>query len=358
MKEKIVQEDLQYIADSLGDSLPALQGRTILITGYAGFLGYYLTLFLARYAEKLNIQLLCVDNLILGKPAWQTRLEKNPHFKFFAMGAETINTETIPELPYVNYIIHMASIASPVYYRLHPLETFQANVCGLECLGNLFLDGGLPHLRRLLCLSSSEIYGNPDPDHIPTREDYAGLVSCTGPRACYDEAKRVCETLCWIYSEHYAMPVSTVRPFNVYGPGMRINDKRLPADLACSVLAGRDIVIYSDGTPTRAFCYAADAIAGMLKVLLYENNDAFNIGNGQQEMSVFQLAQAYKKVGQELLGYKGDIVYRTHADQHYLSNNPQRRCPDIAKAAELLGYRPQICLEEGIRRYLLFLKGL
>lgn len=358
MKEKMLEIDLRYIFESVEKDLYKLKDSTILITGYAGFLGYYLTLFLLKHAEILNLELLCIDNLMFGKPKWQIKLEKNPRFKTYAIGVENIDALlSIPELSNVNYIVHMASIASPVYYRLHPLETFHANVYGLECFGNMFLNGKLPNLKRMLCLSSSEIYGNPDQDHIPTREDYFGYVSCTGPRSCYDEAKRSVETLCWIYGEHYGMPVSIMRPFNVYGPGMHIDDRRLPADLAASVLNNRNIILYSDGTPTRAFCYISDAIVGMLKIMLYPNNDIFNIGNGHNEISVIKLAQIYREIGKNLFCYTGDIVFRNHVDSHYLLNNPQRRCPDTTKASILLGYEPKIEIKEGIKRYLLYLKG-
>lgn len=357
MKEKVLHSDLRYIHDALQGEPPELAGSTILITGHAGFLGYYLTMYLLEYAEELNLQIIAVDNFALRIPSWQVHLDRNPRCKVYTMRVEDINAESIPNIDDVNYIFHMASIASPVYYRRFPLETFLANVQGLERFGNMYMEGQLPNLKRMVVLSSSEIYGNPDPENIPTAEDYAGRVSCTGPRACYDEAKRVCETLCWIYANHYQMPVSTVRPFNIYGPGMSIDDKRLPADLASSVLANRDIEIYSDGAPTRTFCYIADAVVGMLKVLCYHGNEAFNIGNSTPEISVMQLAQMYRDVGSLLFGYTGEVVRKTHEDPQYLTNNPQRRCPDITKAVTLLNYQPQISLDEGIRRYLQYLKG-
>lgn len=357
MEEIIINSDLMYIHNMLKEERSKLVDSTILITGYAGFLGYYLTMYLLKYADELNLQIIAVDNYTLRVPEWQIQLDQNPRCKVFAMRVEDINNETIPNIGVVNYIFHMASIASPVYYRQHPLETFLANVQGLKRFGDLFMSSQLPDLRRMVVLSSSEIYGNPDPNNIPTSEDYAGQVFCTGPRACYDEAKRVCETLCWIYSNHYQMPVSTVRPFNIYGPGMSTDDKRLPADLAASVLDNRDIEIYSDGAPTRTFCYIADAVIGMLKVLCYDRNDAFNIGNSSPEISVMQLAKMYREIGKELFDYSGDVILKTHDDPQYLTNNPQRRCPNITKATTMLKYYPQISLDEGIKRYLRYLKG-
>lgn len=357
MKEEIIHSDLADIHENLKEELCELENSTILITGYAGFLGYYLTMFLLEYAEELNLQIIAVDNYALRVPEWQYHLDKNPRCKVYSIDVENINPKSISNIGDVNYIFHMASIASPVYYRCYPLETFHANVKGLERFGDMYIASQLPSLKRMIVLSSSEIYGNPDAENIPTTEDYVGLVSCAGPRACYDEAKRVSETLCWIYANHYHMPVSTIRPFNVYGPGMSIDDKRLPADLAASVLADREIVIYSNGEPTRTFCYISDAVIGMMKVLCYHANEAFNIGNSSPEISVMQLAQIYREVGRTLFGYSKEIVLKLHNDTDYLTNNPQRRCPDITKATTLLNYEPRISLEEGIKRYLQYLEG-
>ena len=183
MREIIVRSDLKYIHDALKEDLCKLAGSRILITGYAGFLGYYLSLFLLEYADELELQVIVVDNFALRVPDWQRHIDESPRFKVYAMSVEDIHSISIPELSSVNYIFHMASIASPVYYRRYPLETFLANVKGLMRLGDLYTTSQLPKLKRLVVLSSSEIYGNPDEENIPTSEDYAGRVSCTGPRS-------------------------------------------------------------------------------------------------------------------------------------------------------------------------------
>ena len=239
----------------------------------------------------------------------------------------------------------MASIASPVFYREHPIETLDANIWGLRNLLDFYKEKAV---NGFLFYSSSEIYGDPSPDCIPTNEEYRGFVSCTGPRACYDEAKRFGETMCMLFSQKYQMPIGVARPFNNYGPGMKLNDKRVPADFAKNILENKDIVILSNGAPTRTFCYIADAIAGYLKVLLYGSYDYFNIGIEKPEITIKELAEIYKEAGEKIFGYTGKVVFDVSADKDYLTNNPQRRCPDISKARKILQYNPQIEVREGL----------
>ena len=146
-------------------------------------------------------------------------------------------------------------------------------------------------LKGLLFFSSSEIYGDPAPEAIPTNESYRGNVACLGPRACYDEAKRFGETLCWVFANTLGTPIRIVRPFNNYGPGMALTDSRAPADFGQCVMQNRDITIFSSGAPTRTFCYVADAVAGYFKALLHDRFDAFNIGIEKPEISVRELAE-------------------------------------------------------------------
>jgi UDP-glucuronate decarboxylase len=211
-------------------------------------------------------------------------------------------------------------------------------------------------LKGLLFFSSSEIYGDPAPEFVPTKEDYRGNVSATGPRACYDESKRFGETLCFVYSSQFGLPISVVRPFNNFGPGMSLNDRRVPADFAKAVLSGEDIVIYSDGSPTRTFCYVADAVAGYLKALCYGKLEPFNIGIEKPEISVSRLAEYYVASAKTLLGYTGKVRYESSGEKDYLTHNPLRRCPSIDKARRLLGFKPSIEVGEGVSRFIEFLK--
>jgi nucleoside-diphosphate-sugar epimerase len=267
-------------------------------------------------------------------------------------------THPVPkDAPHFDYIIHAASIASPTYYRRHPIETMDANVNGLRHLLEYFLaekKQGRP-VGGFLFYSSSEIYGDPPPEHIPTPETYRGNVSCTGPRACYDEAKRYGETLCVNFAREYDLPIRAARPFNNYGPGLKITDGRVIPDFARDVLAGRDIVMLSSGAPLRTYCYVADAIVGYYKALVRGGRgEAYNIGIGAPEISVAELADRVVTEAEKLFGYKGKVVKRVSEDKDYLIDNPNRRCPDITKARTELGYNPCVALEDGLTRSLIW----
>jgi nucleoside-diphosphate-sugar epimerase len=258
------------------------------------------------------------------------------------------------------YIIHAASIASPTYYRKDPIGTMDANINGLRNL----LDYALGRIKSgkafegFLFYSSSEIYGDPSPENIPTAEGYRGLVSCTGPRACYDEAKRYGETLCVNFAQQYKVPVKSARPFNNYGPGLKITDRRVLPDYARDVLNGRDIVMLSDGSPKRTFCYVADAICGYYKILIKAKpGEAYNIGVEKPEISMLELAEKIVAQARGLFGYQGKIVRQQSTDKDYLLDNPGRRCPIIEKARKELGYNPSIQIDEGLRRSLLWYAG-
>jgi nucleoside-diphosphate-sugar epimerase len=183
-----------------------------------------------------------------------------------------------------------------------------------------------------LFFSSSEIYGDPPSDQIPTSENYRGNVSCTGPRACYDEAKRYGETLCVNFAQQHELPIKVVRPFNNYGPGLKITDRRVIPDFAHDILAGRDVIMLSEGSPRRTFCYVADAVIGYYKVLLRgKNGGSYNIGVEAPEISIAELAQQMVSIARSLLGYDGKVVHQASKDLNYLTDNPSRRCPDITR---------------------------
>jgi UDP-glucuronate decarboxylase len=357
MSNSVVSRDLAHIHEALGSKVEAFRGQTIVITGCAGFLGFYITRYFVEYAGTLGVErVIALDTFLLDKPAWLTGLaEAHPdilHLQAFDISKDDL--ATIPGAPEAGFVVHGASIASPSFYRKYPVETLDANIWGLRHILDLYR--GRDTLKGLLFFSSSEIYGDPSPDAIPTPETYRGNVSCHGPRACYDESKRFGETMAWVYAQQFGMPITVARPFNNYGPGMRLGDKRLPADFALAVTEGRDIVILSDGTPTRTFAYVADAVAGYLLCLLHGTYDYFNIGIDRPEIMVRELAEIYRKAGAEIFGYEGRVLYQESDDPAYLEDNPNRRCPVIDKARETLGYNPTILVEEGIARYLEFLK--
>jgi len=325
-----------------------------LLTGCAGFLGFYFAHFFAHYKEDLNIkEVIGLDNFLLGYPKWLKDMNESGDLTLHKFDVINDDIANIPGIESATYIYHMASVASPVFYRKYPIETMDANIWGLRGLLDFFKERPI---KGLVFFSSSEIYGDPTPENIPTSEDYRGNVSCLGPRACYDEAKRFGETMCYLYNQRYNMPITIIRPFNNYGPGMRLNDKRVPADFASAVLENKNIVMFSDGTPTRAFCYISDAITGYLKVLLYDRFEAFNIGMDYPEISIRELAEIYKKAGIENFGYKGTTQFSEAEDKAYLENNPNRRCPNIEKARKLLRYNPQVVVQDGVRYFLEYIK--
>jgi nucleoside-diphosphate-sugar epimerase len=213
-------------------------------------------------------------------------------------------------------------------------------------------------IEGLLYYSSSEIYGDPDPAHIPTDETYHGNVSCTGPRACYDESKRYGETLCVNFSRQYDLPIKVARPFNNFGPGLKISDRRVIPDFARDIFAGRDIVMLSDGSPTRTFCYVADAVAGYYRVLVNgRNGEAYNIGVESPEISMLDLAGLLVGLAKRHFNYNRQVVHQESDAKDYLVDNPNRRCPKIGKARAEIGYSPGIALEEGLKRSLLWYSG-
>lgn len=352
---KQLQEDLEYTYRKLSEKeREKLSGSTILLTGGAGFLGFYLMEFFVACREELGIEkILCLDNFMLGKPGWLDELQQDPHVTAKQFDIIKDRLEDLKEAEDADYILHMASIASPTFYRKYPIETLDANIRGLRKLLDFYKERAI---KGLLFFSSSEVYGDPVPEAVPIREDYNGNVCATGPRACYDESKRFGETMCMLFARQYEMPIGVVRPFNNYGPGMKLTDKRVPADFAKNVLENQDLTILSSGAPTRTFCHIADAAAGYLKVLVHGNYDFFNIGIEGPEITISRLAEYYQEAGQELLGYTGAVGYAVSEEADYLTNNPQRRCPNLEKARRLLGYAPEIQVQEGVRKFLQYLK--
>lgn len=358
--DAIVETDLNEITEAAADAFEALSGGSLLIVGGAGFLGYYLVqapLHWNRVSGKAPIKVTVYDNWIRGVPDWLKALEGDPHLTLVTHDV----TDPMPaQAGPFDYVIHAASIASPTYYRRYPIETMDANVNGLRNLLDHAMAqtaAGQP-LKGFLYYSTSEIYGDPDPANIPTPETYRGNVSCTGPRACYDESKRYGETLCVNFAAQHDLPIKVARPFNNYGPGLKITDRRVLPDFARDIFAGRDIVLLSDGSPTRTFCYVADAVAGYFKVLVHGRpGEAYNIGVETPEISMAELAEKVCAIAAREFGYTGRAIYSQSDDTDYLVDNPNRRCPIITKAREELGYAPRIAPDEGLRRALIWYSG-
>ncbi len=349
----VVENDLALICERAEAELAALSGSDLTIVGGGGFLGHYLVqaaLAWNRLGGGEPIRVTLADNWSRGVPAWVDAYRSDPTLRVVTLDI----TQPVPaEIPAGGWLVYAASIASPTFYRLKPIETMDANVNGLRRMLDHVFAGGADALRGLLFFSTSEIYGDPSPDQIPTPETYRGNVSCTGPRACYDESKRYGETLCVNFAGQYDLPIKIVRPFNNYGPGLSIDDRRVIPDFARNILAGEDIVMLSSGTPTRTFCYVADAVAGYIKALVRGRpGEPYNIGTESPEISMAELADRLAAIGRDEVGYEGRVVLGTSDDPAYLTDNPDRRCPDIAKARAELDYEPVVDLDDGLRRSL------
>mgnify|MGYP001576934933 FL=1 len=341
--DKTIEQDVEEITNDIKNTASKLDGKTLLLPGGTGFIGGYILDAIAYLNEnyfKKPCNLICLDNLIVGdKHRISHLLEKN-YFKF-------IRHDISNPFSYdgdINFIIHAASIASPTFYRQYPIETIDANVLGTR---NLLQLGVEKKIESFLYLSSSEVYGDPLPGNFPTPETYWGNTSFTGPRACYDEAKRIAETYCAFFFSKYNAPIKIARPFNLYGPGLRIDDKRAVPDFMNNALRNEPIIMYSDGKDTRSFCYISDAVMALFKILLSDfNGEAFNVGNNLEEISLTKLGETIK----ELSGNKIEIIYKKSEDKNYLKDNPRRRVPSLTKIKKLLNYEPKIDLKTGLKK--------
>ena len=335
--------DASDVIQNLGEASRRFSGKRILLTGAAGFLGSQFMHCFAALNDggklRKSCKVIAFDNFMRGAPDWLVPFKKRPDFQIASK--DIIKPG---KLPAADFIIHAASIASPIYYRKHPIETMDANVIGLR---NLLEHAVTQPVESFLFFSSSEIYGDPDTANIPTPETYRGNVSCTGPRACYDESKRYGETLCVNFQEVHRVPVKIVRPFNNYGPGLKITDRRVLPDFFRDILDGHNITLLSDGRSTRTFCYISDAITGYLLALLSAHNgESFNIGSDAPEISMNDLAQMVI----EISGSGLKVIRRKSGDPRYLTDNPQRRCPCLKKSRVMLGYSPRVGLRQGLER--------
>ena len=340
----VLSSDVEEIYLSSKDVLPRLLGKSVLITGAAGFLGrYFMSLFhfINENHPESPINIVALDSYITSKnssdQSWQ---RTSPNIEWIYGDAEIGS-----QLPNkFDFIIHAAGIASPQHYRANPLETVKVAVDVTRSL----LEKARSDNARMLFFSSSEIYGDPFTEFIPTKEDYRGNVSTRGPRACYDESKRMGESLCWIYENYFDVHVCVVRPFNVYGPGMMPHDYRVLPNFAACIARGEKMKIYGHGKQTRTFCYITDAINGFIRVLIQsEKPDVFNVGNPTPEISMAELAKMVSTISKRSAGYEL-IRY----PDTYPEDEPSRRCPDVSKISSTLDFHPKVTLIEGLTRFL------
>ncbi len=297
----------------------------VLVTGGAGFIGSHLV-------ERLlgqDHEVLCLDNYFTGSKTNLDHLRDHPRLELIR---HDVVTSIMLE---VDQVYHLACPASPVHYQYNPVKTIKTNV-----LGTLNMLGLAKRVKaRILLASTSEIYG--DPQVHPQKEDYWGNVNCIGVRSCYDEGKRVAETLMLDYHRQNGVDIRIARIFNTFGPRMAINDGRVVSNFIVQALTGGEITIYGQGQQTRSFCYVSDLVEALVRLMNQEGvHDPVNLGN-PDEFTILELAAKVRS----LTNSPSALSHRPLPP-----DDPGRRRPDISRARELLGWQPTISLEEGLKQ--------
>ena len=298
--------------------------KRILVTGGAGFIGSHLCEELLRRGNEV----ICLDNFFTGRKEHVAHLMDNPYF-------EIIRHDIIHPIDVViDEIYNLACPASPVHYQYNPVKTINTNVVGASNM----LELARRSKAKILQASTSEVYG--DPVVHPQVESYWGNVNPIGIRSCYDEGKRCAETLFFDYHRQYGVDIRVIRIFNTYGPRMLENDGRVVSNFIVQALRGQDITIYGTGEQTRSFCYVSDLVRGMIAMMDGDITGPVNFGN-PREMTIKEIAEMVLS----LTGSSSKLVY-----QPLPQDDPCKRKPDISCAMNLLGWKPEIALEDGLQR--------
>jgi dTDP-glucose 4,6-dehydratase len=302
------------------------------ITGGAGFLGSHL----CDYLIERGWDVLSIDSLVTGNEGNVGQLMKHPKFRMVRHDVSQYIDVAGP----VDYVLHLASPASPVDYLKLPIQTLKVGALGTH--NSLGL--AMSKKAKYLMASTSECYG--DPQVSPQPETYWGHVNPIGPRGVYDEAKRFAEAMVMAYHRFHGVDTHIVRIFNTYGPRMRLNDGRALPNFVYQALSGQPITVYGDGRQTRSFCYVSDLIEGIYRLMNSDEHEPVNIGN-PQEITILEFAERIRK----LLGSEVPIIFKPLPQ-----DDPKQRCPDISKAKRLRGWQPKVNLDEGLRLTLEFFR--
>ena len=339
----VVEQDLNLICEAILPEAGILEGKTLLVTGGSGFIGSYIIAVMEKLNSKylkIPCKVISMDNHIVGKSNNLLKEIDSEHIQYVTHDVcKPFDVEGT-----VDYIINAAGVASPVYYKKFPIETIEGTIYGVKNALDL---AGKKNSKGFLFFSSSEIYGDPDPNSVPTPETYKGNVSSIGDRSCYDESKRVGETLCMAYYKTHNAPVKIVRPFNIFGPGMKGADYRVVPTFISLGCKGLPLTVHDKGNQTRTFCYVTDAIAGFFKVLLSEKSgEVYNVGNENDEINMKALADL---IASNVFSGKVKVNLIEYPD-NYPQDEPRRRCPDLNKIKGL-GYRASVDLKAGLKRF-------
>lgn len=341
LRNAIVADDLLTITTQYALPWHRLKGQKVLITGASGFLAAYMveTLLFLNETQGLEIQIFA---LVRNRQRFESRfahaLGRSDLICIEQDVSEPVACDVRPD-----YIVHAASQASPKYYSTDPIGTLSANTLGTAALLKL---AALSKSKGFLFFSSGEVYGQTD--IVPTSEEDLGFVDPTSVRACYAESKRMGENMCISWHHQAGVPAVIVRPFHTYGPHMLLNDGRVYADFVANILNNQPIIMKSDGIARRAFCYAADAVAGFWTVLLKgAHGEAYNVGNPAGEISIRELAETLVGIYPEKKLHV--LSAARENDSAYLVSLIVRNCPDITKV-EKLGWLPRTSVREGFKK--------
>lgn len=328
--------------------------KTVLITGAAGFIGSHLVDQVLSFGARV----IGVDNFITGRRVNLASQMQNPNFRLLEANVsfpansylesflDALRIEA-PEFGEIDLVLHFASPASPPAYQANPIETYLVNSSGTHNLLSYFEEKS-PQTRFLFA-STSEVYG--DPLVHPQKEDYFGNVNPNGERSCYDESKRLGETICGVFERNYEMDVRIVRIFNTYGPRMRFDDGRILPNFINQALAKNPLTVYGEGKQTRSYCFVNDLVRGILTLASREGlkGQTVNIGN-PEEYTVLETAVLVQKIINEAVGQENIIFSDLPKD------DPTRRKPDISKAQELLSFAPEIDFRTGLQKTIEYFK--
>jgi dTDP-glucose 4,6-dehydratase len=313
-------------------TLPSKKQPTSVVTGGAGFLGSHLVDLLVARGHKV----IAIDNFVTGAVDNIAHLGGNPNFKFIQQDVTEFIFLDVP----VDYVWHFASPASPVDYLELPIQTLKVGSLGTHKALGLAKNKG----ARILLASTSEIYG--DPLVHPQTEEYWGNVNPIGPRGCYDEAKRFAEALAMAYHWEHGVDTRIVRIFNTYGPRMRLNDGRVVPTMISQALRNEPLTVFGNGSQTRSFCYCADLIEGIYRLMMSDTNLPVNIGN-PQEMTILEFAQEILRA----TGARSKVIFKPLPQ-----DDPKQRKPDITRARTLLHWEPKVSLQAGLEKTIAYFR--